>query len=82
MLYEVITAPFSPSSASTSPRSSLRSTPSDALTPGKLLHIPRISTSGAAFAVVSIVADTLYVIDLRLKKEGVPGGTPLAPYAY
>jgi len=29
------------------------------------LHIPRISTSGAPFAVVSIVADTLYVNDLK-----------------
>src|SRR3972149_4154957 len=39
-------APFSPSSASTSPGAMARSTPASATTPGKVLTIPRSSTRG------------------------------------
>ena len=49
-------APFSPSSACTSPAQSVRSMPSLATTPGKTLVIPRSSQSGGGCVPGSIVA--------------------------
>ena len=43
-------APFSPQSATTSPRPICKQTESSATTPGNPLEIPRISSSGAVFA--------------------------------
>ena len=43
-------APFSPSSACTSPTATSRSTSSFATTPGKRFVIPRIATAGASVA--------------------------------
>src|SRR5277367_6733966 len=40
-------APFSPQTATTSPRPMVRLTLSRAMTPGNLLEIPRISSNGA-----------------------------------
>src|SRR5262249_29833661 len=44
----LLPAPFSPSSACTSPRAASKSTPSFATTPGNRFVIPRIATAGAA----------------------------------
>src|SRR4051812_13913324 len=44
----LLPAPFSPSSACTSPAAASKSTPSFARTPGNRLVIPRISTAGEA----------------------------------
>src|SRR4051812_9101970 len=44
----LLPAPFSPSSACTSPAAAAKSTASFARTPGKRLVIPRISTAGEA----------------------------------
>src|SRR5690242_2226570 len=49
----LLPAPFSPSSACTSPSAASKSTPSFATTPGKLFRIPRMATAapfGAAVA--------------------------------
>jgi hypothetical protein len=39
-------APFSPHTATTSPRPTVKLTPSKATTPGNLLEIPRTSSKG------------------------------------
>ena len=44
----LLPAPFSPSSACTSPAAATKSTASFASTPGKRFVIPRISTAGEA----------------------------------
>src|SRR5690349_4537169 len=44
-------APFSPMSECTSPGNRRKSTPSSALTPGNVIEMPRISTTGAAGSV-------------------------------
>ena len=44
----LLPAPFSPSSACTSPARASKSTPSFATTPGKRFVIPRIATAGGA----------------------------------
>src|SRR4051794_18311431 len=54
-------APFSPMRACTSPGSSRNVTPSSALTPGKLMLISHISTTGArgSAADVDVICDSL-----------------------
>src|SRR5579875_834659 len=47
-------APFSPTSACTSARSTSRSTPSSARTPGNVLTIPRMRSSGACIVLVCV----------------------------
>src|SRR5262245_14315860 len=67
----LLPAPFSPISASTSPRCSTRSTPCNAWTPGKALPMPRTSSSGAPSTSLACLAGLLLQVlpervDVRL----------------
>ena len=69
----LLPAPFSPSSACTSPTAASKSTPSFATTPGNRLVIPRMATAapvGAAVASGSRVTSA----DIRLARGGAEGG--------
>src|ERR1044072_3079064 len=65
-------APFSPMRACTSPGSSRNATSSSALTPGKLTHMSRISTTGAGGSSVKVDAmDSLSVLAIRQGRDGL-----------
>ena len=55
----LLPAPFSPSSACTSPAAASKSTASFATTPGKRFVIPRMATAGEAPGVPAPLASTV-----------------------
>ncbi len=74
----LLPAPFSPSSACTSPTAASKSTASFASTPGKRLVMPRIATAGAELAPAATTApDSL--IALRCLASDQDLADPMTP---
>src|SRR5579872_827604 len=65
-------APFSPTSACTSARSTSRSTPSRARTPGKVFTIPRIRSSGLLIALLCVGFRKLSDVNGDLLRRRLP----------